>query len=85
MSIHAQLTSATAKAITDAINKRRFDVYYDHGDPLNPLVGTIAVSIGKKLDRDNQISQMDIAVIERNSNNALALVEIEETNDSLRH
>jgi hypothetical protein len=82
MSTHGPLTSAAAKSITEEMNKRGFDVYYDHGDPSNPFVGTIPVSTEKELSSKNQISQLDIAVMEMNTHRAIALIEIEETTDT---
>ncbi len=82
--MHAQgpLTTAVAGAITKEMNERGYDVYSDH-DQAGKFVGTIAVSIGEKLSREKEISQLDIAVIKRNSNNkVIALVEIEETTDN---
>ncbi len=81
MSTHGQSTSAVAKSITDELNKRGFDVYYDHGKK-SEFVGKIAVSIEKKLSGKNQISQLDIAVVERDTYKAIALIEIEETTDT---
>jgi hypothetical protein len=84
MNAHGRLTSETAQAITIEMNKRGFDVYYDHGDPSNPFVGTIPVSTEEELTSKNQISQLDIVVVERdiNKNKAIALIEIEETTDT---
>ena len=83
MSTHGQSTSAVAKSITDEMNKRGIDVYYDHGKK-SEFVGTIAVSIEEALKSKNQISQLDIAVVERDgdTNKAIALIEIEETTDT---
>ena len=84
MNAHGQLTAAAAKSIMDEMNSKGYDVYYDHGDPSNPFVGTIAVSIEKELNSKNQIGQLDIAVVGRdvNKNKAIALIEIEETTDT---
>ena len=75
-------TSAAAQLITGKLNDRGYDVYYDHGDAGGEFVGKIAVSINKDLGRVKEISQMDIAVINRKSNKVIALVEIEETTDN---
>lgn len=84
MSAHGRETSEAAQAITVEMNKRGFDVYYDHGDPSSPFVGTIAVSTEEKLVSKNQISQLDIVIVGRdiNKNKAIALIEIEETTDT---
>lgn len=82
MNAHGRLTSETAQAITDEMNKRGYDVYYDHGDPSNPFVGTIPISTEEGLTSKNQISQLDIAIVERDTYKAVALIEIEETTDT---
>ena len=91
MNAQGPLTSAVAGFIKEELNKKGFDVYYDHKKD-GKLAGTIAVSFeGKtkgKLGREEEISQLDIAVVERNFRQggslrkAMALVEIEETTDN---
>ena len=83
MNSHGQYTVAAAEAITDEMDKRGFDVYYDHGKK-SDRVGTIAVSFEKKLHNDSQISQLDIAIVDRQANNyrIIALIEIEDTTDN---
>jgi len=81
MNANGQLTSAVARSITGEMNKKGYDVYYDH-DKAGEFVGTIAVTIEEKLSREKEISQLDIAVVKRNSNKVIALIEIEETTDN---
>ena len=57
-----------------------FKVYYDH-DVASENVGKIVSAISEKYGRGDELSQLDIAIVEEKSNNAIALVEIEETND----
>jgi hypothetical protein len=57
-----------------------FKVYYDH-DIANDNVGKIVSAISEKIGRGDELSQLDIAIVEEESNNAIVLVEIEETND----
>ncbi|MGA2505498.1 MAG: hypothetical protein ABSG01_15560 [Anaerolineales bacterium] len=45
-------------------------------------MGKIAVSIEEKLSRENELSQMDIAIIKREPKKLIALVEIEETTNN---
>ena len=84
MNAHGRGTSEVAESITVKMNKRGLDVYYDHGDPSNPFVGTLPVSIEKGLSSKNQISQLDIAVVkgDGDTNKVIALIEIEETTDT---
>jgi hypothetical protein len=81
MNAHGQQTTEAARSISLELNKRGYDVYYDHGKK-GDFVGKIAVSINKELGRIKEISQLDIAVIKKDTNKAIALVEIEETTDN---
>jgi hypothetical protein len=81
MNAHGQLTSAVARSITGEMNKKGYDIYYDH-DKAGEFVGTIAVSIEEMLSSKKEISQLDIAVVERISKKGIALIEIEETTDN---
>jgi hypothetical protein len=58
-------------------------VLYEHGDSSNKNVGTIVswYGDGKKPERETELSQLDLAIVEPSSNKVIALIEIEETND----
>jgi hypothetical protein len=81
MNTPGPLTSEIAGSITRAMNEKGYDVYFDHG-PADKFTGTIAVSIEELLGREKEIGQLDIAIVKRNSNEGIALVEIEETTDN---
>ena len=81
MNPNGHLTSAAARFIAIEMDNQGYDVYYDHGQAAE-FVGKIAVSIDEELHKKNEISQLDIAVVERATNKAIALVEIEETTDN---
>jgi len=81
MSKDGQLTAATAKSIMDEMNRKGYDVYYDHGEPSNSNVGKIVSSVVKKYRRGDELGQLDIAIVKKDSNDIVALIEIEETND----
>ena len=58
------------------------EVFYDHGRRgEDPDVGVIASTIGEN-SRENQLSHLDIAIVQQGSRKAIALVEIEETSDT---
>ena len=57
-----------------------FEVYHDH-DIGGENVGKIVSAISEKSSRGDELSQLDIAIVEKESSNAIVLVEIEETND----
>ena len=52
-----------------------FDILYDHGSSS----GRIVCYVGDSNKRGAQLSYLDIAVVEKNSDQAIALIEIEET------
>src|SRR5688572_26650416 len=51
------------------------DVFYDHGDSS----GRIVCYFGDNNKRGTQLSYLDIAIVKKNRNQAIALIEIEET------
>jgi hypothetical protein len=76
MKTHGELTAAIGKNL-------KFDgcdVFYDHGVS-GENVGKIVSTFSKDYGRDNELSQLDIAIVEKQSNNVMVLVEIEETSD----
>jgi hypothetical protein len=59
---------------------RGYDVLYDHGSTKDHI-GKIASRFGDSQGRDVELSQPDIAIVEKGSNRVFALIEIEEAND----
>ena len=57
------------------------DVFYDHDEP-SSFVGKIASSIDKTPAMGEELSQLDIAIIEKITNKVVALIEVEETTDT---
>jgi len=80
---HGRLTVETAKHLQDLLMDKGYDVLCDHGDSSNKNVGAIVswYGDGKKPERETELSQMDLAIVEPSSNKLIALIEIEETND----
>jgi hypothetical protein len=80
---HGRLTVETAKHLQDLLKDRGYAVLYDHGDSSDKNVGTIVswYGDGKKPERETELSQLDLAIVELSSNKVIALIEIEETND----
>lgn len=83
MDSHDRSTTKFAKSITNGMNKRGLNVYYDY-DKKSKFSGTIAISIEKILRSKNQIGQLDIAIVksDKEINRAIVLIEIEETTDT---
>jgi hypothetical protein len=77
---HGQITVKAAETLLGYYEKR-YDVFYDH-DSTKVIVGKIVSWLGDKYNRESELSQLDIAIIEKGSDKALALIEIEETNDT---
>ena len=76
MSKHGELTAE----IGAALKFEGYDVLYDH-DISSENVGKIVSTLKKNYGRDNELSQLDIAVVKENSDIVVLLVEIEETSD----
>jgi hypothetical protein len=71
---HGQLTAEIGKSL----EFEGFDVLYDHGVS-SKTVGKIVSYFGDKNERGTQLSYLDIAIVKKNTNQAVALIEIEET------
>ena len=76
-----QLTTKMAREISPYWEKRGCYVLYDH-DPSSHSAGKIVSSFGEQPPRrSTQLSHIDIALVEKNSERIFALIEIEETTD----
>lgn len=80
---HGKLTVEIAQHLQDFLKDKGYAVLYDHGDSSNKNVGTIVswYGDGKKPERETELSQLDLAIIEIGSSKVVALIEIEETNE----
>src|SRR5271157_4911215 len=76
-----QITVKVAETLCGYYESKGYDVLYDH-DSTKENVGKIVSWFGDKYGRESELSQLDIAIIEKGSDKALALIEIEETNDT---
>ncbi len=63
---HGKLTVETAQHLQDFLKDKGYDVLYDHGDSSNKNVGTIVswYGDGKKPERETELSQLDLAIVE---------------------
>jgi hypothetical protein len=73
---HGKFTAKIARSL----KYEGFDVYYDH-DVSSENVGKIVSATSEGFGRGDELSQLDIAVVEKESKNVAILLEIEETND----
>ena len=71
---HGQLTAE----IGNSLKFERYDVLYDHGIS-STSVGRIVSYFSDKNERGTQLSYLDIAIVKKNTDQAVALIEIEET------
>jgi hypothetical protein len=78
---HGQLTAETALHLSQYLVNRGYDVLFDHSDSSNENVGRIVSWFGDHYVREAELSQIDIAIVEKSSDKAFVLIEIEETND----
>ena len=79
MSTHGELTAEIAQSL----KYDEFDVLYYH-DGAGDNVGEIVSTIKKEFQREDELSQLDIAIVEKGSRIAIALIGIEDTDDSPR-
>jgi hypothetical protein len=78
---HGQITARVAREISPYWEERGYQVLYDH-DPAGEAVGKVVSSFGDlPYDRNTQLSHVDIAIVEKDTNKVFALIEIEETTD----
>jgi hypothetical protein len=78
-SVNAKSRGELTVKIGKSLKFEDYDVFYDH-DMSSENVGRIVSYFGDN-ERGSRLSYLDIAIVEKNSNKAIALVEIEETND----
>ena len=61
--------------VAQSLNLSDYDVLFDHGS----ASGRIISYFGSSNERGSQLSYLDIAIVRKNTNQAVALIEIEET------
>lgn len=82
MNAHGTLTAKIASQISAEWEARGYDVLYDHGSQKeSDSVGKIVSWFGEDYKRETELSQVDIAIVKKGSNDVFALIEIEETTD----
>ena len=80
MKPNGQLTAEIGEHLRQEFSPKGYDVFYDHGEHA-AYVGEIVSSFGEGLQRETELSQLDIAVVKHGTEKAYVLIEIEETND----
>jgi hypothetical protein len=78
---HGQMTVKAAETLFGYYEKKGYDVLYDHSSA-KENVGKLVAWHGDKYGREAELSQLDIAIVEKGSDKALALIEIEEADDT---
>jgi len=79
---HGELTAHVARALARELSDRDVDVLFDHGeqsvDP-SECLGQIASWFGTDYRANAQLAFLDIAVVQRDGDKVMALIEIEES------
>jgi hypothetical protein len=78
---HGQVAVKVAETLSGYYEAKGYDVFYDH-DSTKENVGKIASWSGDRYSRDSELSQLDVAIVPKGSDQALALINVEETNDT---
>ena len=76
------LTAHVARALARSLSDRPVDVLFDHGDPLtdNPdCLGEIVSWYGDRYVAHARLALLDIAVVRKERDEVVALIEIEES------
>jgi len=81
MSAHGEITAWLGRQLKEESLLRSYSVYYDHGVAGEKGVCEISSVIGSDLRRENKISEIDIAILDR-SERVIFLIEIEESEDN---
>ena len=84
---HGELTAKAARYLRQNIESDGFTVLFDHGNPsTDPTdqVGNISSWFGENFTASSQLALLDIAIIESETNQAIALFEIEETSSTTK-
>jgi len=76
-----QMTVKAAETLVSYYDAKGYSVFYDHDSPKDN-VGKIVSWFGDKYNRESELSQLDIAIVEKDSDKAFVLIEVEETNDT---
>ena len=81
MSKDGEMTARLGNYLQQELSKESFTVHYDHGNPDDQNVGVISSIIGKSLQRGSKLTELDIAVLDKEKK-AVFLIEIEESDDN---
>ena len=77
---YGRVTLKAAETLSGYYEAKGYDVFYDH-DSTKVNTGKIVSWFGERHSRESELSHLDIAIVEKGSDKALVLMEIEETND----
>jgi len=78
---YRQMTVRAAETLLGYYGSKGYDVLYDHSST-KENVGKIVSWFGDTYGRETELSQLDIAIVKKGSDQVLALIEIEEAEDS---
>jgi len=81
---HGKITADLGDLLSRSndLEKLNYFAVYDHGKGGEDSVGVTYAYLGDHAKMDNRLSEIDIAIIEKKSNKAILLIEIEESGDN---
>jgi hypothetical protein len=79
---HGPLTAEIGQTLSEVLQDN-YEVFYDHGDSgENENIGKVISTIEKNYQKGEELSQLDIAIVEKGLDKKIAvLIEIEENSD----
>ena len=82
--MHGKLTAALAQKLSQEYGPRGIHVFHDHGEqePRGEIVSWFGSP--RMPERSTRLSELDIAIIHRETDRAMVLIEVEESNDRPR-
>jgi hypothetical protein len=82
MTPHGELTTKLAEMISPYWKDRGFKLLHDHGRaPSMENIGKIVSTLNQEYKNGDELSQLDIAIVNQDTNQIAILLEIEETTD----
>jgi hypothetical protein len=79
---HGELTTDLARYLAIVLEPNWFEILYDHGDTSQDTTGQIGRIVswfGPEYKSEARLAFLDIAIVSKETGNAVALIEIEET------
>jgi hypothetical protein len=81
---HGEITARLGDQLgrSNDLAKLNYFVVYDHGKGGEESVGVTSAYLGDHAEMDNRLSEIDVAIVEKKTQKAILLIEIEESGDN---